>query len=428
MIPAKKKPPLRNAIPMERSRRIEKPAEKIETFPQSNRSRGTVGKRTVKPWLFGLIAVICLGAIAYAFSIVYAKATVVIMPASIDIPVSGSYTAYANASASGTMAYKIIQTSSQLNQSVPASVGPVVTTFAKGTVILYNNYSAASQKIVAGTRLSSGNGLIYTTNNSVVIPGIVGGTAGSVAVAVTAAAGGSSYNINPSDLVTNPSYGDFSIVAYKGSPKYSGFYARLNPNGAGIIGGSSGHQIITSSTTVSSADQTMEQSLQKTLLTQTQTLVPTGYVMFNNAYAINYNLISASTTSSTTANVGVQASFSGIIFKKTNLAQTIAPTQYNSSFDPQGLESAQFTINNPQSFSVTNGQPLNFSLKGTMNLVGIISTTTLTIQLAGVSLAQSVAVFKGYSTIATAHATILPFWKRSFPSSPSRINIVIAKN
>jgi hypothetical protein len=490
MIPSKNKPPLREAIPMERrsSRRVEEiddsemekppvktprrkatfsheqplartnehPAERVrenivhekihvvESMPEDlpnetiiprtpknqprRAQRGIVGQRTVKPWLFGVIALLCVCAFAFAFSIVYARATVTITPTSIIIPISGSFTAYDNAVASGTLAYKIIQANGQLSQTVAATVGPIVTTSAKGTVILYNDYTASTQRIIAGTRLESGNGLIYTTNAAVTIPGISGGTAGSVPVAVTAGAGGPTYNILPSDLLNNPSYGDFTVVAYKGTARASGFYARLNPNGAGITGGASGHQIIAGSSTVAAANQTMEQSLQTSLLSQAQALIPSGYIMFNNGYSISYNPIAASTTSSTTASVGMQASISGIIFQKTDLAEAIAPSQYSSSFIPEGLDTAVFTITNPQTFTTANGTVLNFSLTGNLDLVGTLSTSTLANQLAGISLAQSAAVFKGYGAIATAHATILPFWKRSFPSSPSRINIVIANN
>ena len=430
MIPVKHKPPLREVIPVrEESESRQTKAAKIVSAKRPPRTpRGIVGERTVRPWMFAVIALVCVLAIAYALSIVYARATVSIVPASIVIPIDGTYTSTFNASnASNTLTYQIIQTSSQLTQTVPASIGPVTTTYAKGIVILYNNYSSASQKIIAGTRLSSGNGLIYTTNTSVIIPGLSKGVAGSVPVAITAAAGGSNYNIAPSDLIPDPSYGDFNIVAYKGGPKYAGFYARLNPNGAGITGGSSGHQIIISSSTVSSVNQTIQQSLQKTLLAQAQALVPAGSVLFNNAYAISYTPIAASSTSSTTAVVGMQASLSGIVFNKIALAKTVAPTQYSSSFDPQGFESMQFTIINPQAFSYTNGAPLNFSLIGNMDLIGIVPTSTLTAQLSGLSSAGGTAVLKGYSAIGTAHVTMFPFWKHSFPSSPSRISVVIQK-
>jgi hypothetical protein len=429
MIPSKRKPPLRQSIPVEMEDSAPEPKLPPPRRRPSRGSRGIVGRKTVKPWLFGLIALICLVAIIIGFSTVYAKATVTIIPTDIVIPVNGSYTAYKDATATNTLAYEIIQKNAQGTQSVPSAIGPLVTNYAHGNVVLYNNYSDTSQKIVAGTRLSSGNGFIYTTNITVTIPGIVKGTktntAGSVTVGITAASGGSSYNILPSDLTTNPSYGDFSIVAYKGSPKYTGFYARLDPTGTGISGGSSGHQVIISSSTVSAANNIIKQSLQTSLFTQAQALVPAGYVMFSNGFVINYVPLAASSTSSTTANVGMQASFYGIMFKKTDLAATIAPKQYTSSFTPEEIESAQFTITNPQTFSPVTGTALNFTLIGNLDLVGTFSSDQLKAQLVGISLDQSISVFKGYSAIATAHATILPFWKRSFPSSANRINIVI---
>jgi hypothetical protein len=433
MIPLKNKSPLREAIPMEREHPRSSPSLRPPRTPRRKNlktSGGIIGKRTVKPWLFGIIALICVLALIFAFSSVYARATVTIVPTSIDIPVSVSLTAYKDATASGTLPYEVIQTNDSLSQSIPATIGSAITTSAKGIVVLYNDYGTASQKILANTRLSNGNGLVYLTNNSVIIPGTTKNSAGttvvgSVAVGVTAASGGASYNILPSDLTANPSYGDFSIIAYKGGPKYAGFYARLNPNGAGITGGFSGNQVIVSSSTITTANANMKGALQASLLSKAQALIPAGYVMYANAYSINYTPIAASTTSATTASVGMKASLSGALFKKSDLAMAIAPTQYNNSFDPQDLESAQFTINNPESFSIASGTAMNFSLKGNMNLVGIISTSTLSSQLAGISKAQSNVIFKKYAAISTARATMVPFWKQSFPSSASRITIII---
>jgi hypothetical protein len=444
MVSTKHKAPLRDIMPLGKSAHATShmPTSDIKTPPpilpppppsppRTPQRRSPAPRRTVKPWLFFIIAIVCLGAIIYGLSLAYARATVTVIPSMIAIPINGSFTAYKNALGSTSLPYEVIQTKGELHQTVPASVGPIVQQSAQGTVVLYNEFSTASQKIIANTRLSNGNGLIYLTNAAAVIPGMTKGSngtvAGSVSVGVTAADTGPSYNILPSDLTAQPSYGDFNIVAYKGTSKYAGFYARLDPSGAGITGGSSGHTTVVASSTLASASASLKQSLTANLVSQAQALVPDGYIMYDNAYSINYTNIAASTTSSTTADVGMSGIFYGALLKKTDLAEAIAPTQYSDSYDPEGLESADFAVTNPQPFSPASAASIVFTLKGTLNLVGTFSTTTLASQLAGIALNSSQSIFKGYSTISSAHATILPFWKRSFPSSPSRINIVIQK-
>lgn len=89
----------------------------------------------------------------------------------------------------------------------------------EGIIRLYNEYTTKSENWLAGTRFVSSEGKLFKSKDGILVPGaeIKDGkmTASYVDVPVEAAEPGEEYNIGPSH---------FSIVAYKGTPKYTKYY------------------------------------------------------------------------------------------------------------------------------------------------------------------------------------------------------------
>ncbi|MEI6057870.1 MAG: hypothetical protein WCQ60_02760 [bacterium] len=385
------------------------------------------------------IALFCIVAIIIAVSFVYANAVVTIIPKKDTITVDATFVACKDTACppsisnkNQSFAYEVIQVpAAELHQTTPAIDGPFVQTNATGSVVLYNTYSTTPQLIAAGTRLSNTAGRVYKTIKSVTVPGFkkTGSTAvpGSVSVSIAATAAGAEYNILPTDLT-----GDFKVVAYKGTDKYNDFYARLNPANA-ITGGFSGRTKIVASSTLAQVYTTLKQKLAAQLLAQSTALIPDGYIMYGDAYSITYvPVVASSTTSASSIDVGMRATFYGIMFAKNNLVKAAAlaakpPKDVlagypNNQFTITGLDALTFT--NPATNSVIN-QPFTFALKGVFTVTGTFPASDIISQLQGKTLAQSNDIFAKYSTIAGAHAILTPFWRHSFPNSPKKISIVV---
>ena len=128
----------------------------------------------------------------------------------------------------------------------------------------------------------------------------------------------------------------------------------------------------------------------------------------------------------------MSASLYGVMFVKNDLAKAvalatkpstdIAVAYPNNSFSVTGLDTLSFA---PVAFSSSSTAPLRFTLKGSFTVTGTFPLSTLVAQLQDKNLAQSKAIFAAYSTIATAHATITPFWRHSFPNSADKISVII---
>lgn len=386
--------------------------------PLTRRPRGgSSGKKVI---LSFAIILICCGVIGFALSFLYSKAVVTITPQITELNVAGTFTAQKE-SANSVLIYEVVNVSNTRHESIPATAGPRIETKAKGTITLYNNYSATAQKIVAGTRLSDTEGYIYRTSSTVTIPGkkTVGGKVvpGSIAVPVIADAPGEGYNNTVAELK-----GDYKIVAYKGTPKYEGFYGRLKTD---LSGGFSGNKMVIDPEVEKTAIASGEEALKADLLIELKNAVPENYILYDSAYVSSFTKGTASFKSTTTADIALQGTLQGIIFKRDALLKSIAGKEIqkfpSSTYKVEGMEDLNFSLLNTKDISLKKGTPVIFSLKGDMMIVGTFEEEELKKKLRGIALEDSNTVFAQYGAISNAYALITPFWLRHFPNTEERI-------
>ncbi len=436
MAPKRRKPALKAASVSSKpvikaKKKAVKPASDVAYFPTLEK-KGKKGKGSMRTPI--IIGIICLCIIILAIGWVRATASVIVTPKTqqfslLNMPL----TAYKEATSSDALSYGVIDVKDEQHGLVPATNGPAMEVKAKGTVILYNTFTNQSQKIYVGTRLSNTVGKIYLTTKTVTIPGYTiaplkngtkGKAAGSVPVPVSAEVPGPDYNIVPTDLT-----GDFKIVAYKGNPKYDTIYGRLNPL-ASISGGFIGNKQIIATSTLAQNYSLLQQTVQTRLIAKAKALVPEGYVLFDGAYSIDYGTLDPKPASSS-ADIGVTASFHGILFRQHDLTRVIGKNKKididaafpDNQYTEKNMNSLAFTMVNPKSFSFASSTPLSFSLTGNYSAVASIDTQDLVKHLIGRSMAQGKALFNEYHAIAEIHATISPFWRFTFPDSSNRITV-----
>jgi hypothetical protein len=403
--------------PRGKNRIIEEPNEEDRIVRKPKKT-----KSSSKFLLSFFIVFICIAIIGVALSLLYTKGVVTITPVTQEFNVNGTLTVKKE-SGVNDLRYDVITADHESSRTVPATNGPLIQTKAKGTITLYNNYLNTAQKIVAGTRISNSKGLIYRTLTTVSIPGkkVVSGKTvmGSISVAVIADQAGENYNMKAADLA-----GDFKIVAYKGTPKYSTIYGRIKTE---ITGGFSGTKKIVSSEILKKTETELKDEIKKELISQIKLIVPKDYTFFDDAYTIEYEVSEPGPIVSGISNFTIKGTIYGLIFNNKNLLKAIAlkelkvfPTQ---SYDIKGLQDLNFEIKNIKDFSPKKGTSLTFSIKGHITLTGTFDEMDLKNNLRGISLKNSNEVFRKYSSISNAYAVITPFWMRAFPNSIDSIII-----
>jgi len=114
---------------------------------------------------------------------------------------------------------KIFETEEIFSSSFNAS-GKVLKK-AEGIIRLFNEYTTQDEVWKEGTRFVSSDGKLFKSKDKIYVPGAKTKNGkiepSFVDVPVIAAEGGSEYNIGPSD---------FSVVAFKGSPRYFKYYGK----------------------------------------------------------------------------------------------------------------------------------------------------------------------------------------------------------
>ena len=358
---------------------------------------------------------ICIAIIGIALSLSYSKAIVTITPKVANFDVNGTFTA--KKTPVGTeLGYEVVTVADELHQTLPATSGPTVETKAKGTAIIYNNFSATAQTLVAGTRLSDPDGLIYRTTATISVPGKKT-VPGSISVAIVADQAGANYNTTLTDLK-----GDYKIVGYKGTPKYDGFYARLKTD---VTGGFSGTKMTVSPDMQKAATAALQSALKESLLLKLKSVVPPGFILYDSAYTIEYTNMDPAMKDASNADIGVKGTAYAAIFKTDNLVKFIAGKEIqkfpSDTYAIKGDSELEFKVSNAKDFSIKKGTPMIFTLKGPISITGTFSEAKLKDELKGIDLKASNAVFGKYTAISNAYALITPFWMRSFPNSTEKI-------
>lgn len=366
-----------------------------------------------------VIVLVSLVVIGVALSLSYSKAVVTITPKVTNFDISGTFTAKKTATnTSEDFGYEVISVTDMVSQTVPATKGPLIQTKAKGTAIIYNNYSATAQTIVAGTRLSNTQGNIYRTTSTVIVPGKKT-SPGSISVGITADQAGDKYNLKLADLK-----GDFKLPGYQGTPKYTGFYARLKTD---VTGGYSGNKMTINEESKKTAIKSMQDSLKEQLITKLKESVTPDHILYDGAYSIEYEIPEPIMKSNEDADLVVKGTAYGAIFNSDSLIKYIAGKEIkkfpSDTYDISGDKELVFNISNIKDFSAKKASPLIFTLKGPISITGTFSEEKLKDELKGINLKESNAIFARYPAIANAYALITPFWLRSFPNSPEKITI-----
>ena len=374
-------------------------------------------EKKFKRWGIAIGVVVLLVALFFIMN-AFAHATVSVVLASQSDAVDSSLVANSAtvASSTGTIADSIISITKQGSLSLTATTTQDVETKATGSIIVFNDYSTAAQKLVANTRFETSSGLIYRISKSVSVPGKTTKagvtTPGSVTVTVTADQVGTKYNIDLSD---------FTVPGFTGEPQFDGIFARSKTV---MAGGFSGTEPVISSATRSTAEASIRAHLATELFADASSSVPDGYILYPNAESINYTSLSDTVGSGNTVTINEQGVFTGFALNvsaiDTALAGDVVKSYSGEPITVANLSALTFSTN---ALPTATSSALSFTLSGTAKFIWSIDAGTFSAQLAGKPKSDFTAILQGYPHVDKASVSFFPFWLGSFPSNPSAITI-----
>ncbi|HYF10067.1 MAG TPA: hypothetical protein VD967_00465 [Candidatus Paceibacterota bacterium] len=365
---------------------------------------------------FGKIALV-VGGLALAGVLLFAgkfllpKAVVSIVPKVSVISVDEMITANKEAGPEG-LQFELMKLSEESSTVVPETGTKTISEKASGTIIVYNDYSSATQRLIKNTRFETPDGKIYRIMVPITVPGKKGNAPGSVEAQVFADQPGEAYNIASAD---------FTIPGFKGDPRYSKFYARTK---TAMTGGFSGTVKTASPADVEKARADLSASLTESLKMAANEQKPEGYILYPDAIFTETETLSNPESSE----VKQRVTLYGIIFDEKKLSQYLAYRKLAAG-DYHGEEiTGGETLKNLSFKPQGGGKPwesgsIAFTLSGEATLTWVVDAERLKESLAGIPKKEVPSVLQTYP-MDRSSVVVQPFWKSTLPEKPSQIQVV----
>ncbi len=378
-------------------------------------------KSRVFVWMAAVFAVVVL---VFATSTFFEKATLKIVPkqkaASFDSIIVARRGA--DQTAKNLLPFEMIEITDSVSREVPATALEKVLQRASGAIVIYNDWSALSQRLIKNTRFESPDGKVYRIHESVVVPGqktVDGKTVpGSLEAVVYADEPGAEYNKGLSD---------FTIPGFKGTPRFAKFYARSKTE---ITGGFSGEQKTLGEEEFKKVTAELREELKNKLRTNAYAGMPNGFVLFPDGIFVVFEeneLPRAGETGSERVTVTENATLYGAIFNEESLGnfitEKLAYAEEGTRIKVENLKDLDFKIIDKVNFSPEDDAQFSFTFKGSPYLVWEFDAEQLQDKLRAVKKSNLTAVLAEFPSITRAEVIFRPFWKRSFPNEAKDIVI-----
>lgn len=394
--------------------------QRLQRTPQLKVESKILHKSTLIFFIFSII----VGGIYWGGDI-FQKAEVTIIPKHQLITYKDKQFTALQDSNDNSINFEIMITSDKKLKNVTLTESKNVSIKAQGSIILYNEYSANPQKLLAGTFLSDDNGKAYKTDTVVTIPGykkdsnkkIIPGTA---SVNITAFLPGEAYNGSPTD---------FHINSFKETTKYTKIYGKLkSPIAGGALG--LGYSLNDSDRAV--IDTMAQSSFKEDLLREVRALVPPGYILYPNALTFSYKIGDNILSKTSNAEIEMEGSLSVVLLKEKSLMDNIIKISLPNIKDDElkeieisDLSNLSFNFTNKGEIITKDMTSISFSLSGDMDAIWNPNVESLKSRLIGVHKNDVLPIFRLDPGIASALVKIFPPWQKYIPNDISKINVVV---
>lgn len=371
-------------------------------------------------WVVAGVSVLFL---LFSFSFLFSGATVTLEPRIEELALNQNFSAVKDG-AEDDLPFDLVIISGEESKNVEGGEEKDISLKATGLVVVYNAFGSAPQRLDIDTRLEGSNGKMYKTKRQITVPGLKGSTPGSVEVEIYGTEAGEAYNSAPLD---------FKIFGFKGTPKYSKFYARSKGE---IKGGFIGKQRQVSETDKTAALKELQANLKAKLLQKATDQTPSGFVLFKDAGFLsideeNFN----SASESSIVPVSIKGTLYGILFEEKPLTQKIIeksfPGEETNEIYIQNIQDLTFSIPNGtaapyQKNILENVKTVNFNLSGISNAVWRIDEDKLLGDILGKKKKDFNQTLAQYPNIVLANLSLRPFWKRSLPDDAEDVKVVVS--
>lgn len=316
---------------------------------------------------------------------------------------------------------QIMEETEQHTQQFSATGSKNISEPARGEIRVFNEFSSAPQTLVATTRFVSQDGLIFRTEQTVVIPGakIENGkiVPSSTFVKAVAAEIGEKYNIGPST---------FSIPGFQGSPKFTAFYGRSE---GPMTGGFKGVATVVAESDIAEAQTALTSLIRSRAADKLRAKIPTGYFLAPDALTEESPIIviSASAGERKDQFEGTARSTARAVILRSSDIEIILDNKFT-----EGTAADAATVILPErglsyvfkSKDYANGRfEVNLVVKQKAGVA--VNEEGLRKDLLGKKEGEARSLLARLNGIEKVHIRFWPFWVSKVPSNPEKVTIVV---
>ncbi len=338
--------------------------------------------------------------------------------AEVDVTATENKTAVAGefiaTGSGGDLPFEILTVEKVAGTEVESEGTETVNQSAQGTITIENKQDVP-QQLIKNTRFETPDGLIFRIRDSVTVPASKNGAPGTLDTTVYADATGESYNVGPTT---------FTLPGLKGGATFTQVTARSKE---AMKGGFAGPRPSVKAATRETKGQEIRTKLGADIDAAIREAVPPGYLLIPGASRVVYEPQPDQASSGNKVQLSEKAVATVVVFPKDALARAIAYQVVGSyAGQPVTVEDASTLSLTPVGdLPVPGTAEFAFSLTGNATILWTVELSKIASAVAGKTAEGAQAVLSGYPEIEEASLVLRPFWNRSFPEDPAKIDVSV---
>lgn len=402
-----------------------KKKEKEEIFYQPKPSKEKMSFKffTAKRVITFLVALILIAG-GFVLYFILPKAQIIINPKKEDVRLETEITADKSIDSidlkNNKIPAQIFQIETEDSRKFPTTGEKEVEEKAKGTIVVYNQYSSSEQTLVKTTRFLSENGKIFRLTETVIIPGasIDEGRIipSSKEVTVEADEAGELYNIGPSK---------FTIPGFEGTAKYTAFYGQSTEP---MTGGAKGKMKVATKQDIEGATQIVSAELKNKVKDEFIKKIPRELKTLDNSQALEV-VESDSTLEADEPGkeftITVKVKAWGLAFKEEDVFSLAKENIKEKISQDKILISSSIKVDYKNVKTDSAQGKTNFTAQVEAKTAWNIDEDRLKKDLAGKDEIEVRKYLSSLAEIETAKVIFWPFWVTKIPTNKDKIKIII---
>jgi len=311
--------------------------------------------------------------------------------------------------------YDVVEIVKTDKKAIPKSETKQLNTKSNGKITIYNNYSEQTQKLIKNTRFESVEGKIFRIADTIVVPGKVGSTPGSIVATVYADSFGADYNI---------AAGKFTVPGFKGTVRYTGFYAESN---SPMTGGASGQVANYSPDDIDEANTTLVEKLKDGVKSELLNIKKDGYIAIVNSVrydeANNRQDLLIGKSDTYEAKVTGQILLIKIDALENLIAKKSLSDYKNEDVKVKDLETINISL--PKDVRLSLDAPITIFAEGASKIIYEVNKDNLQSMLVQKDSSEFNGIIESNfkDEIESATSSLSPFWINSYPTNKNKIKV-----